>query len=209
MYVEQIRQMYVVSMASNRVFISHNETNFGPTEYAISIIDLIGCIPVIAEKEPRLSRTVRSLVSGSMNSCDAAIVIATPDRKGIDGKEPSQGVLVEIGQLQENEKFKGKYVIIKEESVVLGPMIPESRYKFSKSNYGPIAESILIELGGMGLFRNYYEIPGSDLQIHELMETLYQLRELGLKGALKPEYFKNTVEEVIKKTVEGLTKGVC
>ena len=131
-------------MQRKRVFISHSENNFGPTEYAIRIIDLIGCVPVIAEREPKLSRTVASLVFDSRDSCDAVVVIATSDRDGTNGKEPSQGVLVEIGQLQENEKFTGKYFIIKEESVVLGPMIPEARYKFSMSNYAPLAEAILI-----------------------------------------------------------------
>ncbi|HEY9247151.1 MAG TPA: hypothetical protein VIO11_09920 [Candidatus Methanoperedens sp.] len=195
-------------MERKKVFISHCETNFDPTAYAISIIDLIGCIPVVAEREPKLSRKVRSLVSDSMDMCDAVIVIATPDRDGSNGKEPSQGVLVEIGQLQKIEKLKDKYVIIKEESVVFGPMVSEARYKFTMQNYAPIAEAILIELGSMGLFRNYYAIPGSDLKIHELMEVLSQLREWGSKKILKPETFKSNVEELIRKTVEEQTKGV-
>ena len=191
-------------MPRKRVFISHSENNFGPTEYAIRIIDLIGCVPVIAEGEPKLSRTVANLVSDSMDSCDAVVVIATSDRDGTNGKEPSQGVLVEIGQLQTNEKFKtGKYIIIKEESVVMGPMIPEARYKFSMSDYAPLAEAILIELGSMDLFRNYYELPGSDLKLHELMETLSQLKDLGKKGVLKQEIFK---ENVIRETVNEQLK---
>ena len=193
-------------MQRKRVFISHSENNFGPTEYAIRIIDLIGCVPVIAEREPKLSRTVASLVFDSRDSCDAVVVIATSDRDGTNGKEPSPGVLVEIGQLQENEKFTGKYFIIKEESVVLGPMIPEARYKFSMSNYAPLAEAILIELGSMDLFRNYYELPGSDLKIHELMETLSQLKDLGKKGVLKREIFKEAVEDSIRNTVNELLK---
>ena len=147
------------------MFISHCENELKPTDYAIRLIDLIGCVPVIAEREPKLSRTVQSLVSDTMDSCDAVVVIATPDRDSTNGKEPSQGVLVEIGQLQQNEKFKGKYFIIKEESVVLGAMIPEARYKFSMSDHAPIAEALLLELGSMGLFRNYFEIPGSDYKI--------------------------------------------
>lgn len=194
-------------MQRKRVFISHNENNFGPTDYAIRIIDLIGCVPVIAEREPKLSRTVASLVSDSMDSCDAVVVIATSDRDGTNGKEPSQGVLVEIGQLQTNEKFKtGKYFIIIEESVVLGPMIPEARYKFSMSDYAPLAEAILIELGSMDLFRNYYELLGSDLKLHELMETLSQLKDLGKKGVLKQEIFKEHVENVIRETVNEQLK---
>lgn len=60
-------------MKKNRIFITHCETNLCPTEYAIEIIFLIGCIPVIAEKEPKLSRTVRNVVYDSMDSCDAVI----------------------------------------------------------------------------------------------------------------------------------------
>ncbi len=148
-------------MPKKKVFVSHCEGELKPTDYAIRIIDLIGCVPVIAEREPKLSRNVLSLVSDTMDSCDAVVVIATPDRDGTNGKEPSQGVLVEIGQLQQNGKFEGKYFILKEESVVLGPMIPEARYKFNMSDHAPIAEALLLELGSMGLFRNYFEIPGS------------------------------------------------
>ena len=195
-------------MPRKKVFISHCENELKPTDYAIRLIDLIGCVPVIAEREPKLSRNVLSLVSDTMDSCDAVVVIATPDRDSTNGKEPSQGVLVEIGQLQQNEKLKGKYFIIKEESVVLGPMIPEARYKFSMSDYAPIAEALLLELGSMGLFRNYFEIPGSDNKIHELMETLSQLKELGKKGALKKEQFSEIIEQLIRKTIEEQTKGV-
>ena len=123
-------------------------------------------------------------------------------------KNLPKGVLVEIGQLQQNEKFKGKYFIIKEESVVLGPMIPEARYKFSMSDYAPIAEALLLELGSMGIFRNYFEIPGSDNKVHELMETLSQLKDLGKKGALKKEQFNEIIEQLIRKTIEEQTKGV-
>ena len=195
-------------MPKKKVFISHSVNELNPTDYVIRLIDLIGCIPVIAEREPKLSRTVLSLVSDTMDSCDAVVVIATPDRDNANGKEPSQGVLVEIGQLQQNDKFKGKYFIIKEESVVLGPMIPEARYKFSMSDYAPIAEALLLELGSMGLFRNYFEIPGSDNKIHELIETLSQLKELCKKGVLKQEQFNEVIEELIRKTIEEQTTGV-
>ena len=195
-------------MPKKKVFISHSVNELNPTDYVIRLIDLIGCIPVIAEREPKLSRTVLSLVSDTMDSCDAVVVIATPDRDSTNGKEPSQGVLVEIGQLQQNDKFKGKYFIIKEESVVLGPMIPEARYKFSMSDYAPIAEALLLELGSMGLFRNYFEIPGSDNKIHELIETLSQLKELCKKGVLKQEQFNEVIEELIRKTIEEQTTGV-
>lgn len=195
-------------MPKKKVFVSHCENELKPTDYAIRLIDLIGCVPVIAEREPKLSRTVLSLVSDTMDSCDAVVVIATPDRDSTNGKEPSQGVLVEIGQLQQNDKFKGKYFIIKEESVVLGPMIPEARYKFSMSDYAPIAEALLLELGSMGLFRNYFEILGSDNKIHELIETLSQLKELCKKGVLKQEQFKEIIDDLIRKTIEEQTTGV-
>ncbi len=195
-------------MPRKRVFISHCENNMGPTDYAIRIIDLIGCIPVITEREPKLSRSVSNLVSASMDSCDAVVVIATPDGDGTNGKGPSQGVLVEIGQLQKIGKFNGKYFIIKEESVSLSPMIPEARYKFSRSDYAPIAEAILIELGSMDIFRNYFELPGSDYMIHELMGTLSQLKDLRKKGALTKEQFIESKENLIRTAVEEQTTGV-
>lgn len=187
-----------------KVFICHNEVNFGPTDYAIRIIDYIGCIPVIAEKQPKLSKPVRSLVTDSMDSCDATIVIATPDRDGPNGKEPSQSVLVEIGRLQESKKFKERYIIIKEESVMLGPMIPETYYKFNNTNYSGIAEAILIELSSMGLFKNYYELPGSEINIHDLLQNLYQLKNL--RKFIEPEPFNKTIEDLIRKTVDMVLK---
>ena len=191
-----------------RVFISHCEKNFKPTAFAIGIIDLIGCIPVIAEKAPKKSRPVSSLVFDTIDSCDAALVIATPDTNGSSGKSPSQSVTVEIGNLQIMERLKGKYFIVKEESVNLGAMIPETHYKFSGSDYAPIAEAILIELGSMGLFRNYYELPGSDLKLHELMETLSQLRNMSSSGVVKKEIIQTAVEDIIKNTVENIMQGV-
>lgn len=195
-------------MGRKKVFISHCENNFDPTAYAIHIIELVGCIPVVAEREPKLSRDVKTVVYDLMNKCDAVIVIATPDRIGPTGMEPSPGVLMELGHLQENERFKNKYVIIKEESVVLGAMSSEARYKFTMSDCAPIAEAILIELGSMRLFRNYYELPGSDSNIHELMEIFYQLREMGIKKELSPENFERVIEELIRNTVKKLMNGV-
>ena len=196
-------------MSKPRIFISHSDTNFPPTDYAIRIIDLIGCIPVIAEREPKISRTVQTLVFDSMDTCDAVVVIATPDRDGPNGKEPSQGVLVEIGQLQISDKFRGKYFIIKEKSVVLGPMIPEARYQFENGNYSPIAEAILIELNSMGLFSNYYALPGSDMELHTLMETLSQLRDLIKKGLINKDQTKEIAEKMVRDDIiERLFKEV-
>lgn len=186
-------------MKRNRIFITHCEANFGPTEYAIEIIFLIGCIPVIAEKEPKLSRTVRNVVYDSMDSCDAVIVMATPDLDGKNGKTPSQSVVDEIGQLQRSEKFKNRYIIIKEETVVFGPMITEAYYEFSMLNYGPIAKAILTELKSMELFRNYYELPGSDLDLHELMENVQNLQDLRKKGILSQQDFKGAINTIVTK----------
>jgi hypothetical protein len=137
-----------------------------------------------------------------LDSCDAAIVIATAEYEGENGMNPSQGVLVEIGQLQKTEKFKGKYFIIKEDAVNFSPMVPESRYKFSKTNFGPIAEAMIIELTSMGLLKNYHEMKGSELKIHELIETLAQLKELYEKNVFdNKEQFKHYVEKIIQKIV--------
>lgn len=194
-------------MPKPRIFISHSENNRGPTDFTIKILHYLGCIPVIAEDLPRSNFSVPALVADTMDSCDAVIVIATPDTGDKDAKNPSQGVLIEIGQLQKSEKFQGKYFIIKEESVALSPMIPESRYKFSDNNYGPIAEAIIIELTSMGFLKNYYELKGSDLKIHELMETLDQLRELANKNVFEKNRFREYVEKVIRDTVEKIIGG--
>ena len=190
-----------------RIFISHCERNFGPTDFAIRIIDALGCIPVIAETQPKLSRNIGSLVKSSMDSCDAVIVIATPDDDSPKGKTPSQAVSVEIGRIQEIKKFENRYVIIKEETVKFGSMIPEVYYKFTMNDYGPIAEAILIELGSMGLFKNHYELRGSELQIQELMETLVKLRDLFQSKLLKEEGLKEVIDELSKRMIEVVKRG--
>jgi hypothetical protein len=186
-----------------RIFISHSENNREPTDYAARLLHYLGCIPVIAENMPRGNRTIPDIVNDSMESCDAVLVIATIDLDG-SSTNPSQGVLIELGVLKSLEKFKGKYFIIKEDSVNLSPMIPDSRYKFTPSNFGPIAEAIIIELTSMGLLKNYYELKGSDLKIHELMEILDQLRDLANRNVLSPEHFNECVENLVRNTVDRI-----
>ena len=190
-----------------RIFISHCERNFGPTEYAIRIIDALGCIPVIAENQPKLSRNVASLVRSSMSSCEAVIVIATPDDDSPQGKTPSQAVSVEIGRLQENKKFENRYMILKEESVRLGSMINEVYYKFTMDDYSPIAEAILIELGSMGLFKNHYEMRGSELQIQELMVTLANLSDLFQRKVLHEKELNEITERLSKQMIDVVKRG--
>jgi hypothetical protein len=98
-------------------------------------------------------------------------------------------------------------VIIKEETVKFGPMIPEVYYKFSMNNFGPIAEAILIELGSMGLFKNHYELRGSELQIQELMETLAKLRDLFQSNLLKDESLKEIVEKLAQQMIDVVKRG--
>jgi Predicted nucleotide-binding protein containing TIR-like domain len=191
-----------------KIFISHCERNFGPTDFAMRIIRDLGCVPIIAEEQPKLSRDIRSLVKSSMDSCDAVIVIATPDSDSPTGKTPSQSVSQEIGWIQENKKFKNRYVILKEKSVKLGPMIQEGYYPFIMSDYGPIAEAILIELGSMGLFKNYYELKGSEFQILELLETLVKLRDLVQSNVLKDEGLKEIIDELSTQMID-IVKGGC
>lgn len=194
-------------MPKPRIFISHSEKNRDPTNYVINLLHYLGCIPVVVEDLPRSNSIVSSLVKGSMESCDAIIVIATSDLVGDSGNSPSQGVTIEIGKLQDNEKFKDKWFIVKEDTVNFGPMIPESRYKFSKTNFGPIAEALIIELVSRGLLKNYYELKGSELKIHELMEILDQLTELANKNILSPEQFKECVEKLVRNTVDRIVGG--
>lgn len=191
-------------MKKPRVFISHCENNFEPTDFAIRVIDLIGCTPVIAETQPKLSRTVFGLVSGTLDSCDVVIVIATPDSDSEQGKKSSEGVLVEIGMLLQSDKFKNKFAIIKEQSVNFGPMIPQARYKFQMGNYAPIAEAILVELSSMGFFKNYFELNGSEWKFHEFMDSIYSLKELNEKGHLNTEYFENAVKDLMTKVVNKI-----
>lgn len=184
-----------------RIFVSHCENNFEPTAYACRIINLLGCQPVIAETQPKHGKNVPNLVHGAMNSCDAVIVIATPDSKEGKTWSPSRGVMTEIGQLTKSKKFKGKFTIIKETSVKLGAMIDTVYTTFEKNNYGPIAEGIMVELYSMGFYKNYFELPGNEMKMHEFMEALYELKKVGQRGTINQRHYKDAVKKLIEGTV--------
>jgi len=192
-------------MNKKKIFISHSQDNFGPTDYAIRIIDAIGCNPVIAEKQPKLSRTVANLVIDTLENCDAVLVIATPGLQDKGGKwAPSRGVLEELGIIKESEKFKNKFFVVKETTVDLGAMSDIAYYKFSDNDFAPIAEAILIELGSMGIFKNYYELRGSELQFHEFIDSLHSLKEMNVKGNIESTLFESAVKDLINQAVNKI-----
>ncbi len=184
-----------------RIFISHCEKNMAPTEYAMRIIDLMGCEPLIAERQPKGSSSVNDVVRNLIESCDAALVIATGDQLNGDKFSPSNGVSVELGLLETIPKLKNKYFVVIEEGISLSAMNNMARYSFLKNDYSSIATAILIELGSMKLFRNYYEMPGSDLNLHNVIETLSDLKRLGESGVLNNDVFKSSVHEQINKFI--------
>lgn len=174
------------------------------TDYAIRIIHALGCIPVVAEHQPKKSKTVQLVVIDTMNSCDAVVVIATPDLPNGNKFSPSSGVSEELGILKNTKKWNNKYFVIKEESVVLSAMSPEARYKFSKENFSEIAFAIIIELGAMKLFKNYYELKGSELKIHELLEIFHHIKELFEKGTMN----KKEVEKYVKSCSSQIVNSI-
>ncbi len=184
-----------------KIFISHCEKNMAPTKFAMRILELIGCEPLIAENQPKGSKSVLEVVTQLLDCCDAAIVIATADQKNGDNYSPSNGVSEELGILKNNEKYKNRFFLCLQEGVVLSAMNSIARYSFTADNYSPIAEAILCELGSMNLFKNYYEMPGSDLDIHLLLEALNSLKELGQSGVLNNEMFTSAVSEQINKFI--------
>jgi hypothetical protein len=191
-------------MLKPRIFISHCENNFKPTDYAIRIIDAIGCTPVIAEKQPKLSRPVSNLVIDTFDKCDVILVIATADLKDKNGYAPSRGVLQEMGMIKKSKKHKSKFFIIKEKSVNLGAMSNETYYEFTKNNLAPLAEAILIELGSMGVFKNYYELKGSEYKFHEFIESIHSLKEMNEKGHILSESYERFVTDLITKAVSKI-----
>lgn len=197
-------------MQKPRVFICHCEKNIEPTDYAIRIIHALGCTPVIAELHPKKSRTIHLVVKDSMNTCNAVVVLATADYKNGNKYAPSSGVAGELALLKNSKKFRNKYFVIKEKSVALSAMNDESRYTFTKRNFSEIAFAIVFELGNMDIFKNYYELKGSELKVHKLLDTLHNLKELFSTGVMKKEhveeilkeYFNNLLNVIIGKTNE-------
>ena len=170
-----------------------------PTEYAMRIIELLGCEPIIAERQPKGSNSVNDVVRNILETCDAAIVIATKDLQNGDTFSPSNGVSVEMGLLETNPKFKSKYFVVIEEGVTLSAMNNMAWTSFKKNDFGPIATAILVELGSMNLYKNYYEMPGSELEMHKLIETLSQLKKMGENGNLDNELFREAAQKLLNK----------
>jgi hypothetical protein len=175
-----------------------------PTNFAIRIVELLGCIPVIAEKQPKGSSSVFEVVTNNMKSCDAVIVLATRDQENEGKFSPSNGVSEELGILKNDEKFRNRYFVITEKGVELSAMNNIARYSFSADNFGPIAEAIIVELGSMSLFRNYYEMPGSEIEIHTLMDALAALKKVVGDGHLNKNQFKEAVESIMKQFVDKI-----
>jgi hypothetical protein len=181
-----------------KVFVSHCEASTGPTEYCCRIIDLVGCTPVLAETQPKFARPVPGVVHGVMDDCDAAVVLLTADDKVGERFQPSRSVTVEVGNLQTHPSLKGKYLVIKEESVELGAMQVETYTTFTSGNYGPIATAVISELGAMGLFLNHHSVPGSDFPLLRLAEVAANIRGLARNMTLD----KPTLDSIIDQAGE-------
>lgn len=138
------------------------------------------------------ARITPNLISGSTEGCNAVVFILTTDTILVD-------FLKEIKQLKEK-----KYFIIKEDITGLNTLETETDYKYRRTDFGPIARSILIELGSLGYFQNYYEIRGSEMKMHELIATLYDFKELYKEGKLSKENF----ERFGKDLIEGAVKSI-
>lgn len=188
-----------------KIFISHCEKSMAPTEYAIRIIELLGCVPMIAERQAKGSNSVNDVVRNLLDTCDAAMVIVTGDQTNGDKRTPSNGVSVELGILETIPKFKSKYFVVIEEGVTMSAMNNMAWTSFTMSNFAPIATAILAELGSMNLFRNYYQMPGSDSNLHQVLETLNALKTVGANGALNNDLFKSSVSTLITEFINNYT----
>lgn len=184
-----------------KIFISHSQQNMAPTLFAMRIIELLGCTPIIAERQAKGSSSVNDAVRKLIDNCDAAIVIVTGEYINGDKLSPSSGVSVELGILESIPKFKNKYFVVIQDGVSMSAMNGMAWTSFSLDNLAPIAESILVELGSMKLFRNYYELPGSDMELHTLLDVLHDLRKLGASGVLNNEEFKSAVAQQLNKFI--------
>jgi hypothetical protein len=178
-----------------KIFVSHCERTPGPTEFSCRLIDLMGCIPVLAEAEPKFTRPVSGVVHGGMDECDAAIVLLTPDDNVGGHWHPSGSVTVEVGNLQTHPTLKGRFLVLKEESVELPAMQNETYTVFKPGNYGPIATALLSELGALGLFINHHAMAGSDFPLQGLADMASNIRGLARTVALDKETLDRIIDQ--------------
>jgi len=194
-------------MARPRVFISHCADHDRPTQFAARIIASLGCVPVIAEDQPSLARTVPALVQGTMDSCAAVMIIATRDaRRGTDW-EASSSVVAELTTAQSDPRWKGRYFVVKEKGVVLSPLNPIAYRTFTARDVSPIAEAILLELSAMQLFSNYYAMSGSEYGLAELADVLAALRDLQERGVLQREQVARAIKDQFDKMIDSALGG--
>ncbi|MEM3473712.1 MAG: nucleotide-binding protein [Nitrososphaeria archaeon] len=100
---------------NKKIFISHGKRR-KILEKVKNLLTVLGLEPIVVEEKPSEGKSVDVLVLEYMNSCVAAIIIATKDDKVISGErtyyQPRQNVIHEIGLAQ--QALKNRVIYLKE-----------------------------------------------------------------------------------------------
>jgi predicted nucleotide-binding protein len=134
-----------------RVFISHGTAEDALDAIAHFVEDDLGLKAVVVKRSASEGAAVDDAVEGLLESCDAAVVLATADDHVGDGKmQPRPNVLHEIGLAQ--AKFPGRIIYLKETGATFPSNVaPKIWEDFTRENYGPAFKKIARELRAFGL----------------------------------------------------------
>lgn len=136
-----------------RIIVGH-DGDTSPRRKLVGFISALGAIPVIAEEEPKLARSVADHVDAVMKSCQYGIAIATKENSITQGGSPTprQNVIDEISHMR--ERFGSRWMIVLENDVVL----PSNQAEHVRANFAPQSmdralTQIVIELRGNGFLK--------------------------------------------------------
>lgn len=144
----------VKTIGPPNVFIAHGDKT-PACEKLEQFLIALDIIPIIAEEQPKGSRSIDQQVDWCLEQCDCAIILAT--KGDIDSKTrkfiPRGNILIEAGRCQ--ERFPESTIYLLEEGVTFPSNIQEKvRERFSEDNMDMAFIMVVRELVALGILKS-------------------------------------------------------
>jgi predicted nucleotide-binding protein len=138
-----------IASTVRRIFVSHGNQSRA-LDRVERFIRALGLAPIIVKHEPSLGGAVDDVVELQMESCEAAIVLATKDEQVEQRWQPRPNVLHEIGVSQ--QRLANRVVYLKEVGCEFPSNVaPKIWENFSQDNMEDAFIKIAKELHGFGV----------------------------------------------------------
>ncbi|MCH8181428.1 MAG: nucleotide-binding protein [Proteobacteria bacterium] len=171
-----------------KVFLCHCHKKAALARFVTEFLEVLGFKAVLARTEPFQGRTLGEQVEHLLDNCDAAVILATKDRKQKSHYVPSESVIKEHGMISVHPRMKGRLVVFKEKGVQLDALSNGAYHGFVYSDRGKICFGLAVELQAMGLLGGAIQtqlgaplsaMPGADDIVQRLREWAEQADEKG------------------------------